>query len=163
MTITKQDTVEYNNSSTAEQEIIVDAEAVNTANSNVLVPAGPKMTTELVVATNTSESSTSEPETAQDEVPEPSSNVHEPNLAAMKRRRVRSQTAAGWVGGATGFILLGVPGAIVGGIAGNKITKHSMKRMETKAKADYEVRVAEERYTPMNHNEENLITRAVVA
>jgi outer membrane lipoprotein SlyB len=78
----------------------------------------------------------------------------------MKRRRVQSQMAAGWICAATGLVILGVPGAILGGIAGNKITKHSMKKIETKAKADYEMRLAEEQYTPINHTDETLITRA---
>ena len=93
----------------------------------------------------------------------PASNVPRPNLEAMKRRRVVSQTTAGWIGAVTGLVVLGVPGAILGGIAGNKITKHSLKRMETKAKEDYELRLAEEQYTPANFNEEKLITHAVLA
>jgi hypothetical protein len=35
--------------------------------------------------------------------------------------------------------------------------------METKAKEDYELRLAEEQYTPANFNEEKLITHAVLA
>lgn len=37
-----------------------------------------------------------------------------------------------------------------------------MKRAETKAKEDYELRLVQEQYTPINHNEEALINHAVV-
>ena len=40
-----------------------------------------------------------------------------------------SQTAAGCIGAMTGLIVLGVPGTIIGGLAGNKSTR---QRMETR-------------------------------
>ena len=58
-----------------------------------------------------------------------SHHVQTPNLEAMKRRRVNSQTAAGWICAVTGLIVLGVPGTIIGGLAGNKSTR---QRMETR-------------------------------
>lgn len=176
MTVTtKQDTIGPSNTNTVPQDIVVFGEATEEVSTPTLVAETnedgtlPEPVTtrssDLVVANNSHDAS---------DVPEativvtetttlPASNVPRPNLEAMKRRRVISQTTAGWIGAVTGLVVLGVPGAILGGIAGNKITKHSLKRMETKAKEDYELRLAEEQYTPANFNEEKLITHAVLA
>lgn len=175
MTITKQDTIDYSN--TTEQDIYVNAEAIDNSNGVPVlvvptqdnVPTAPTMTTDLVVTTNTSDDDDNESITANDtietETPEAAAVAEQASyhLERMKRRRVRSQTAAGWIGAATGLVLLGVPGAIIVGIASNKITKHSLKRLESKAKDEYELRLAQEQFTPANHNDETLITRAVVA
>ena len=177
MTITKQDTIEPIDTNTAEQEIIVFGETtevestppshdVADANEHGALPEPvTTKTTDLAVAHNSHDTSDA-PETTivvTETTSLPTSNVPKPNLDKMKRRRVQSQTTAGCIGAVTGLIVLGVPGAILFGIAGNKITKHSLKRMETKAKANYELRLAEEQYTPANFNGETLITRAVLA
>lgn len=69
--------------------------------------------------------------------------ISKPNLVEMKRNRVKAQTLAGWIGGAVGCLVLFIPGAIIGAIAGNKITKHVMKQEERKAQEDYEYRMAQ--------------------
>lgn len=71
------------------------------------------------------------------------SPIPKPNLAQMKRDRVKAQTLGGWVGGALGFVLLFIPGAIIGAIAGNKITKHALKQEERQAQQDYEYRLSQ--------------------
>ena len=167
MTMTKQENLSKSNSNQKEQVIIVHAEVVDIPpalfieNSNAPTES---MTTDLVpVATNEN----NEPEpvagplstTTTTEVPAPSSSISEqPDLDAMKRHRVRCQTTAGWVVGVTGLVVFGVPGAVIGGIAGNKITKHTMKRKETAARRNYELRVAQE-----NVRNETLIAHAVMA
>jgi hypothetical protein len=69
--------------------------------------------------------------------------ISKPNLVEMKRNRIKAQTLAGWIGGAVGCLVLFIPGAIIGAIAGNKITKHVMKQEERKAQEDYEYRMAQ--------------------
>lgn len=119
MAITKQENFGYSN--TNEQEILVNVEAIIDDTVPAIVPEGEDnnvpaeqtMTTDLVVASNSNGNNAPESVTdtttvtETDDIPEPA--VAEPDLEAMKRRRVRSQTAAGWIGGATGLILLGVP------------------------------------------------------
>ena len=77
--------------------------------------------------------------------------IQKPNLAEMKRHRVRSQCLMGWVGGAVGCLLLFIPGAIIGAIAGNKITKHVMKKEEQQAQEDYEFRLSQIRAMQMSN------------
>jgi len=61
----------------------------------------------------------------------------------MKKHRLHMQTLGGWVGGSVGFVILFIPGAIIGAIAGNKITKHVLKKEEQQAQEEYEFRVAQ--------------------
>ena len=69
--------------------------------------------------------------------------IPRPDIAEMKRNRVRNQTLGGWIGGALGCLLLSIPGAIIGAIAGNKLTKHHLKKEERQALEEYEYRVAQ--------------------
>ena len=69
--------------------------------------------------------------------------IPKPDIATMKRNRVRNQTLGGWIGGAFGFLVLWIPGAIIGAIAGNKLTKHHLKKEERQALEEYEYRVAQ--------------------
>lgn len=73
----------------------------------------------------------------------PPDGIKQPDLVQMKRDRKRAQTLGGWVGGALGFAILFIPGAIIGAIAGNKITKHHLKKEERQVKEDYEYRVSQ--------------------
>lgn len=77
-------------------------------------------------------------------IPPPSNNIQHPDLAAMKRERVRNQCLGGWVGGAVGLLVFSIPGAIIGAIAGNKITKLHLKKEERKVQQDYEFRVSQQ-------------------
>ena len=97
----------------------------NNNNKNGAARHGPLVTTRRTVTTT--------------HIPPP---IFKPNVAQMKKDRIQAQTLGGWVGGAIGFVVLFIPGAIIGAIAGNKITKHCLKQKETKAQKEYEYQVS---------------------